>query len=83
MQHENNEKLTELLCRWKRRVQGRQQSAVSRHQAGSQPHAIPVIISVNNHITMPRHASPNVDLGSRDSRAIKSETVETVIKQRP
>lgn len=76
MQHENNEKLTELLCRWKRRVQG-------RHQAGSQPHAIPVIISVNNHITMPRHASPNVDLGSRDSRAIKSETVETVIKQRP
>lgn len=56
MRHENNEKLTELLCRWKHRAQG-------RHTAGLQPHAIPVIISVNNHITMPRQPQ----CGSRES----------------
>lgn len=64
MQHENNEKLTDLL-QVEMHAQDRQANSqlVSQPacqpnsqsprciEAGTQPHAIPVIISVNNHIT--------------------------------
>lgn len=69
MRHENNEKLTELLCRWK--TQCPRQTEDRPGLWACMPHAIPVIISVNNHITMPRQppsGSRESGVGSRHSQ---------------